>query len=344
VPGHTTTIQRVLERRAPQHAQIEDGTTTTLAVMLRVLPPPKALVVVESAAIRDQVQRYAAASVIDADIAPETAQLEPLLAKLAPIIVTDNQEFVRRVRDKKLACPPFILFVAELDEAHEREVGLAAGADEAIARGAAEREWCARLLSARRIVQLEAVLRATLADNRRLSTLDDLTRVASRRFFGKHFPREVARAARAGRPLAVVLCDIDDFKKINDSRGHMGGDDVLKEFGPRIQKVLRAGVDWVARIGGEEFAIVLPETGFDAALETARRLRTHVAQSPFRVQRRSLKVTASFGVCALDKVPSRELETAQRMLKAADAALYRSKREGRDRVTGVGLLPAEGSE
>jgi PleD family two-component response regulator len=96
------------------------------------------------------------------------------------------------------------------------------------------------------------VLRVTLAENRKLSATDDLTRVASRRFFSKHFPREVERAARYGRALSLILCDIDLFKSINDSLGHAGGDQVLKQFGARLQKQLRRGIDWVARIGGEE--------------------------------------------------------------------------------------------
>ena len=102
------------------------------------------------------------------------------------------------------------------------------------------------------------MLRIALVENRKLSTTDDLTRVASRRFFTKHFPREVDRAARYARPLSLILCDIDHFKNINDTLGHAGGDEVLRQFGGRLQEVLRRGVDWVARIGGEEFAVVLP--------------------------------------------------------------------------------------
>src|SRR6202040_1210246 len=115
----------------------------------------------------------------------------------------------------------------------------------------------------------------------KLSTTDDLTRVASRRFFSKHFPREVERAARYGRALSLVLCDIDFFKNVNDTLGHAAGDQVLAQFGARLQQVLRRGVDWVARIGGEEFAIVLPETNYEQALDVARKLRLAVAQKTF---------------------------------------------------------------
>lgn len=191
------------------------------------------------------------------------------------------------------------------------------------------------------MAELEAVLRITLEENRKLSAIDDLTRVASRRFFGKHFPREVERAERYRRALSLVLCDIDNFKKINDNLGHAGGDDVLRQFGLRLQKVLRAKVDWVARIGGEEFAVVLPEIDCERGCQVARKLRAFIAHTSFSAQGKSLRVTASFGVCGLDLVPQQDSKTAQRMLKVADAALYRSKHDGRNRVTAGRGYPQE---
>src|SRR6202012_3608207 len=150
-------------------------------------------------------------------------------------------------------------------------------------RGVSDRELYARIGAARRIAELEAVLRIALIENRKLSTTDDLTRVASRRFFSKHFPREVERAARYGRALSLILCDIDLFKTINDTLGHAADAQVLAQFGARLQPFLRLGVDWVARIGGEEFAIVLPETGYQQALDAARKLRSGIAHEPFTV-------------------------------------------------------------
>src|SRR5262249_46977628 len=185
----------------------------------------------------------------------------------------------------------------------------------------------------RRIAELEAVLRITLVENRKLSTTDDLTRVASRRFFTKHLPREVDRAARYNRALSLILCDIDHFKNVNDTLGHAGGDEVLRQFGSRLQEVLRRGVDWVARIGGEEFAIVLPETNYDQALEAARKLRSTVADKSFLAQGRHVEVTASFGLCGLEAVPRGARKVAESLVKIADAALYRSKHSGRNRVT-----------
>ena len=332
--GQTTVIQRILERRAQHPPTAHEETTATIAVMLRVVPLPKALLVCHDSVLRRQLEQRIAAGTLECEsMNDEHEAVERCASERRAIIVTDSLEMVRRVRAQATQHPPFVLYVAELDAPAERAAGLAAGADECIARPAAEKEFDARLASARRIAELETVLRVTLAENRKLSATDDLTRVASRRFFGKHFPREMERAARYGRPLSLILCDIDRFKSINDSLGHAAGDQILRQFGARLQKQLRRGIDWVARIGGEEFAVVLPESGYDAALEVARKLRAAVAQTRFTSDKKSIDVTASFGLCGLDRVPAGERRLAERVLKIADAALYRSKHAGRNRVT-----------
>jgi two-component system, cell cycle response regulator len=327
-------VQRVLERRAEQRAKIEEGTTATVAVMLRLLPPPRALLVILDPHVRRETERRITSDMLEVESVDEpSAALERLTAEFRPVIVTDDLDLVRRVRARREVRTPFIVYIAELDESAEREAGLTAGADESIGRRAGESEWDARLATARRVAELESVLRITLEENRKLSAIDDLTRVASRRFFGKHFPREVDRAARYRRSLSLVLCDIDNFKAVNDTSGHAGGDDILRQFGVRLQDLLRGKVDWVARIGGEEFAIVLPEINYDGAREVARKVRALVAHTPFNAQGKPVRVTASFGVCGLDLVPPDDPKTAERMLKTADAALYRSKHDGRNRVT-----------
>jgi two-component system, cell cycle response regulator len=338
--GHTTVIQRVLERRAERSAVTEEGTTATVAVMVRVLPPPKALLVFQEAPMRAYLEQRVRPDMLDCEsVADEAEAMRRFEAEFRPVVLTDNPEVIRRLRARPSKRAPYILFVAELDESQERESGIAAGADDCVGRRVSDREFEARVGAAKRIAELEAVLRITLAENRKLSATDDLTRVASRRFFGKHFPREVDRAARYGRALSLILCDIDHFKKINDTLGHAAGDDILKEFGPRLQRALRAGIDWVARIGGEEFAIVLPETSYEAGLAVARKLRGAIGQTAFKAANRPLQVTASFGLCGIDRVQIGEKRLAERVLKIADAALYRSKNDGRNRVTAAILKP-----
>jgi two-component system, cell cycle response regulator len=333
--GQTTVIQRILERRAERPpTDSTEETTASIAVMLRVVPPPKALLALTDPVLRQLLERRITADVLDfISVADESEALRRFVAEFRQIVITDSLDMVRRLRARTSERAPIILYISELDESSERDAGLAAGADDCVGRRASERELDARIAAARRIAELEAVLRITLAENRKLSATDDLTRVASRRFFSKHFPREMERAARYGRGLSLVLCDIDFFKKLNDTLGHAGGDQVLRQFGSRLQQNLRRGSDWVARIGGEEFAVVLPETSYAQALEVARKLRLAVAKTPFSYDRKSVEVTASFGLCGLDRVPAGERQLAQRVLKIADAALYRSKNGGRNRVT-----------
>jgi len=338
--GHTTVIRRVLERRAAKPATVEEGTTATVAVMLRVLPPPKALLVFQDAPLREQMQRRITPDVLECEsVADDDEALRRFAAEFRPVVLTDSLELVRKLRAQRTARVAFIVFVADVDDAPEREAGILAGADECVGRRVSNLELDARIRAARRIVELESVLRITLEENRKLSATDDLTRAASRRFFGQHFPREVERAARYKRALSLVLCDIDHFKKINDTLGHAVGDEILQQFGPRLQEALRRGIDWVARIGGEEFAIVMPETPYEPALEVARKLRAAVSHTHFKAGTKSIQVTASFGLCGMDHVPSGEHQVAEQVLRIADAALYRSKESGRNRVTAAILKP-----
>jgi two-component system, cell cycle response regulator len=332
--GQTTVIQRILERRAERPPSTTEETTASIAVMLRVVPPPKALLAITEPSLRQQIERRILGDMLDfISVDDENEALRRFVAEFRPVVITDSLDMVRRLRSRRGERTPVILYIAELDDSAEREAGLTAGADDCVGRRASEREVDARIAATRRVAELEAVLRITLAENRKLSATDDLTRVASRRFFSKHFPREMERAARYGRGLSLVLCDIDFFKNLNDTLGHAGGDQVLRQFGSRLQQNLRRGIDWVARIGGEEFAVVLPETTYEHALEVARKLRVAVASTPFTYDRKNVEVTASFGLCGLDRVPAGERQLAQRVLKIADAALYRSKHGGRNRVT-----------
>ena len=340
--GQTTVIQRILERRARKPPEIQEDTSATIAVMLRVLPSPRAMLAVEDAALLDHLESAITTDVLDTEaMASEFEALRAFGEEFRPVIVTDSLELIRKIRARQTDRAPFILYVSELDEGAEREAGLVAGADDSIGRRAPESELRARIGVARRIAELEAVLRIALVENRKLSTTDDLTRVASRRFFTKHFPREVERAARYGRALSLILCDIDHFKNVNDTLGHAGGDEVLRQFGTRLQDELRRGVDWVARIGGEEFAIVLPETNYEKALDVARKLRAAIANKSFQTQARSIQITASFGLCGLDSIPVGARKIAESLVKIADAALYRSKNTGRNRVTAT-TFPANG--
>jgi two-component system, cell cycle response regulator len=336
--AQTTLIQRILDKRAEKLPGADDGTTATVRVMLRMLPPPKTLLVFEDSRLRQHTERRIAPGVLNLDsVANEEEALRRFGLEFCPLVLTDSPELIRKLRARQATRAPFILYVTDIDDPVERQTGLIAGADDCVERRVTDEEFNARLSGARRIAELEAVLRITMTENRKLSATDELTRVASRRFFGKHFPREVSRAARYGRPLSVVLCDIDHFKKLNETLGHPGGDQILRQFGSRLQQSLRAGLDWVARIGGEEFAIVLPETPYEGGLVATRKLRDGVSHSSFKADSKKVRVTASFGLCGVDRVPAGASRWAHRMLKTADLALYQSKHNGRNRITATDL-------
>jgi two-component system cell cycle response regulator len=138
----------------------------------------------------------------------------------------------------------------------------------------------------------------------------------------------VEQAATRGKPLTVLVLDIDHFKHINDTYGHDAGDDVLRDFALRIRKSIR-GIDLACRYGGEEFVVIMPETDLAVATMVAERLRRRIAGEPFPIQRgaRSLDVTISVGIASLATG-----DAAADVLKRADQALYRAKRDGRNRV------------
>jgi diguanylate cyclase (GGDEF)-like protein len=183
-----------------------------------------------------------------------------------------------------------MVFVHGADEGAVSE-GLRVGANDVMPEEARGEQFWAHLATARRIVSFAASLQSAITDNRLLSTIDELTRVGNRRYFELQWPREVARAVRFGRPLSLLMCDIDHFKHINDQQGHQVGDTVLTEFGERITQGLRLGEDWVARVGGEEFAIVLPETGRFQARVIAERLRESISGATFLRGGSALPVT-----------------------------------------------------
>ena len=156
--GHTTVIQRILERRAERPPEGED-TTATIAVMMRTLPPPKALLVCRDPILRQQLERRITADTLDSEsLDDEFEALRRHGAEFRPVIITDSLEFTRKIRAQRAQRVPFVVYVAERDDTDEREAGLAAGADECVARRASDREIDARLAAARRIAELETVL------------------------------------------------------------------------------------------------------------------------------------------------------------------------------------------
>jgi diguanylate cyclase (GGDEF)-like protein len=161
---------------------------------------------------------------------------------------------------------------------------------------------------------------------KRLSYTDGLTGLANRRRFMEVLHTEVARQVRTGQPLCLVLIDADHFKQVNDEHGHATGDEVLRALGKLLLACVRTPTDLASRLGGEEFALILPDTSCERALAVCERLRAQLAQQRFGEAERPLQVTLSMGV-----VPCQGPD-AEAILRRADRQLYRAKTSGRDRV------------
>lgn len=163
----------------------------------------------------------------------------------------------------------------------------------------------------------------------RLTITDGLTEINNQRFLVDFLDRELARSIRHERPIAVVMFDLDKFKTVNDTYGHLCGDYVLRELSHRIKKFVRRE-DLFARYGGEEFALVLVETGMPMAIDAAERIRRTVGDTPFRFDGATLNLTVSLGVSSTQG--GEQGLTPQELLRRADSLLYKAKQAGRNRV------------
>lgn len=163
-----------------------------------------------------------------------------------------------------------------------------------------------------------------------LSATDQLTGLKNRRYLDNTLAEEFARCARYGHQLAILLMDIDHFKRFNDTFGHLIGDECLKDVAHNVRKGLRWPSDRAARYGGEEFCVILPETDVDGAMTVAERIRRNVDMMNFFVRDERVPVSVSIGVAVVRPEPQQQ---AEMVLEYADSALYASKEGGRNRVT-----------
>ena len=222
-----------------------------------------------------------------------------------------------------------ILAVAEADNNARLVRGLEIGVNDYLIRPIDKNEMLARVRTQIKKKRYTERLRDNVQMSIEMAITDALTGLFNRRYMESHLSTLVEQAASRGKPIAVLVVDIDFFKSINDGHGHDAGDDVLREFALRIRKSIR-NIDLACRYGGEEFVIVMPETDMAVAAMVAERLRRRIASEPFVIQQGSgsLEVTISIGIGALGS-PG---DNAAAILKRADLALYRAKRDGRNRV------------
>jgi len=223
---------------------------------------------------------------------------------------------------------PILLMTEPGDQARLLR-GLDLGANDYIVRPIDKNELVARVRSQIKRKRYTERLRDSVQTSMELAVTDALTGLYNRRYMESHVGTLVDRSAARGKSLSVLLLDIDYFKAINDTYGHDAGDDVLRDFSDRLRACIR-GIDLACRYGGEEFVVVMPDTDIGVATMVAERIRRRVAGDMFAIHngQKSIEVTISIGIAAR----STPEDTAAMILKRSDEALYRAKRDGRNRV------------
>jgi two-component system cell cycle response regulator len=222
-----------------------------------------------------------------------------------------------------------ILAISDADNNSRLLRGLEIGVNDYLLQPVDKNELMARTRTQIRKRRYTDHLRDNVQNSIEMAVTDVLTGLHNRRYMETHLATLAEQAASRGKPLALMMLDIDYFKAINDNYGHDAGDDVLREFAVRIRKSIR-GIDLACRYGGEEFVIVMPETDLHVAGMVAERLRRSIAGEPFTVSKgvKRIEVTISIGLSTLEL----KGEAVADVLKRADTALYRAKHDGRNRV------------
>jgi two-component system, cell cycle response regulator len=233
----------------------------------------------------------------------------------------DGFELINKIRSNSALRHIYIILITARIQEGDRVRGLDLGADDYITKPFSFSELLARVRVGSRVVQYQQHLEYQ-------TQIDSLTGLFNRRAFEKKIGEEFERSKRYGHPLSVVILDIDNFKKINDTYGHHGGDAALV----RISEILRERSrrsDFPSRFGGEEFVLVLPETDQDSAIQVARKFHEEIRSCSFGTVDKPFVLTVSMGLTSSTK---KEYSDWREMVADADCALYQAKNTGKDRI------------
>jgi diguanylate cyclase (GGDEF)-like protein len=251
----------------------------------------------------------------------------------------DGVEICRAIRERKPDPYIYLLLLTSRDQKQDVVEGIEAGADDYLIKPFDPQELRARIHAGERIIELEDRLIRAQEALRELAAHDPLTGLLNRRACLDSLLAELNRGCRAGSPVCIVMADIDHFKRVNDTHGHLTGDEVLCEVARRMQSSLRR-YDTIGRFGGEEFLLVLPGCSLEEGVKLAERICHLVRSEPVKAKNKPIDVSISLGVAVANQPVPADLEA---LLGSADAALYRAKEAGRNRVEFSANLPSPSS-
>lgn len=257
----------------------------------------------------------------DAD-APKLAILDWMMPGIKGV------EICRKLRENKKDEEQYTYLILLTSKGAKENIvhGMEAGADDYVVKPFDQHELRVRIRAGQRIVQLQSELLAAKQDLLVQSRTDPLTGVFNRRAILSQIEIELSRAQREGKNLSLSMLDIDHFKKINDTYGHMTGDDVLREVVKRISAAIRK-YDFLGRFGGEEFLVVFPVVKESDAYNICERIRSIIGETDFAINGSKIHVTVSQGVVTGDGNTN-----VNDLIARADKALYQAKENGRDRT------------
>ncbi len=241
---------------------------------------------------------------------------------------TDGLRLCSQLRTNETTRQTPILVVSNDADMKRLERALDIGVNDYVTRPIDPLELVARVHTLLKRKKYQDKLKENIQLSLELAITDQLTGLYNRRYMETHLGGLLQRAQKQSKQLSLLMMDMDHFKSVNDSHGHAVGDEVLIEFASRLQRNVR-GLDLACRIGGEEFVVVMPETDSSFAYMVAERLRQDVADIPFETDTGPLNITISIGIASCCQGGT---ECSAELLKLADDALYKAKREGRNRV------------
>ena len=256
--------------------------------------------------------------------APELAIIDWMMPGM------DGPDICRKLRDSDIERYIYVLLLTSKQSDADIVAGLSAGADDYITKPFKASELRVRLRAGMRILELQQELVQARDALHAQATFDALTGVHNRGAILSMLDKELSRSRRTGSPLSVLMSDVDHFKNVNDTFGHLVGDAVLVEVSNRLREGVRQ-YDAVGRYGGEEFLVVLPGCTLLDAASLAERMRRSVGAQPVSSNEGRVSVTTSFGVAHYDASLNPDC-TRDELLKAADLCLYRAKDSGRNQV------------